>query len=139
MGVFFKQTCEPMIQPTSLSDPREGWVGSWLLALASEICLCRSSFSSSSSSPLSLLKSHRSGLETHGEDSDIGGAGCSAEWICWCVCLFFKMVEVLFFSFYVYVSFTFRLLLIPETKESEVTFVASQGKARQGKSSGADE
>lgn len=39
------------------------------------------------------------------------------------------MVEVLFFRF----TFTFRLrlLLIPETKESEVTFVARQGKARQ--------
>lgn len=73
MGVFFKQTCEPMIQPTSLSDPREGWVGSWLLTLASEIYLCRSSFSSS---PFSLLKSHRSALETHGEDSDVSEAGC---------------------------------------------------------------
>lgn len=85
MGVFFKRTCEPMIQPPSLSDPREGWVGSWLLSLASEISLLLllllllfvSFFSfSSSSSPLSLLKSHRSGLETHGEDSDVSEAGC---------------------------------------------------------------
>lgn len=139
MRVFFGRTLQPMIQPPSLSDPCEGWVGSWLLTLASEIYLCRSSFSSSSSSPFRLRESYRSGLETHGRIPTLAGAGCSAEWICWCVCLFFKMVEVLFFSFYVYVSFTFRLLLIPETKESEVTFVASQGKARQGKSSGADE
>lgn len=74
MRVFFGLPLQPMIQPPSLSDPREGWVGSWLLTLASEICLCRSSFSSS---PFRLvLESHRSGLETHGEDSDVSEAGC---------------------------------------------------------------
>lgn len=65
MGVFFKRTCEPMIQPPSLSDPREGWVGSWLLALTSYF---------GDMSAVILLKSHRSGLEIR--FPTLAGAAC---------------------------------------------------------------
>lgn len=98
MRVFFGRTLQPMIQPTSLSDPREGWVGSWLLALTSYF---------GDMSAVILLKSHRSGLEMRFPTLVCsallsGYVGVCAPFLKWWKCFFFVLRLRFVYVYYLY-------------------------------------